>query len=82
MYKRNEIYALKGIVWESLALSKAPHFRLGGTIHLVTNNQVAFTAEGHVGRSSTHCTDIAKAFEFPVIHVNGDHPEVLALFKF
>ncbi|CAJ0592057.1 unnamed protein product [Cylicocyclus nassatus] len=65
----------QGIVWESIALSQAPHFRLGGTIHLVTNNQVAFTAEAHVGRSSTHCTDIAKAFEYPVIHVNGDHPE-------
>ncbi|VDM76255.1 unnamed protein product [Strongylus vulgaris] len=64
----------QGIVWESVALSQAPHFRLGGTIHLVTNNQVAFTAEAHIGRSSTHCTDIAKAFEYPVIHVNGDHP--------
>ncbi|KAK6754672.1 hypothetical protein RB195_013575 [Necator americanus] len=65
----------QGIVWESICLSQAPHFRLGGTIHLVTNNQVAFTAEAHIGRSSTHCTDIAKAFEYPVIHVNGDHPE-------
>ncbi|KHJ92548.1 dehydrogenase E1 component [Oesophagostomum dentatum] len=46
----------QGIVWESIALSQAPHFRLGGTIHLVTNNQVAFTAEAHIGRSSTHCT--------------------------
>ncbi|RCN50690.1 putative oxoglutarate dehydrogenase, E1 component [Ancylostoma caninum] len=65
----------QGIVWESIALSQVPHFRLGGTLHLVTNNQVAFTAEAHIGRSSTHCTDIAKAFEYPVIHVNGDHPE-------
>ncbi|EYB99038.1 hypothetical protein Y032_0126g1364 [Ancylostoma ceylanicum] len=65
----------QGIVWESISLSQAPHFRLGGTMHLVTNNQVAFTAEAHIGRSSTHCTDIAKAFEYPVIHVNGDHPE-------
>ncbi|CAI4222752.1 unnamed protein product [Auanema sp. JU1783] len=65
----------QGVIWESLALSKAPHFRLGGSVHLITNNQIAFTAESHIGRSSTHCTDIAKAFEFPVIHVNGDHPE-------
>lgn len=65
----------QGVVWESIALSQAPHFRLGGTVHLVTNNQIAFTAESSVGRSSTHCTDIAKAFEYPVIHVNGDHPE-------
>ncbi|KJH50148.1 dehydrogenase E1 component [Dictyocaulus viviparus] len=65
----------QGIVWESISLSRTPHFRIGGTIHLVVNNQVAFTAEAHIGRSSSHCTDIAKAFEYPVIHVNGDHPE-------
>ncbi|KAF8386657.1 ogdh-2, partial [Pristionchus pacificus] len=65
----------QGVVWETLALSQVPHFRTGGSIHLVTNNQVAFTAEGHVGRSTTHCTDIAKAIDCPVIHVNGDNPE-------
>uniref|UniRef100_A0A1I7XLZ5 RRM domain-containing protein n=1 Tax=Heterorhabditis bacteriophora TaxID=37862 RepID=A0A1I7XLZ5_HETBA len=65
----------QGVVWESLALSQAPHFRLGGSVHLITNNQIAFTAEAHIGRSSTHCTDIAKSFEYPVIHVNGDKPE-------
>ncbi|CAJ0581966.1 unnamed protein product, partial [Mesorhabditis spiculigera] len=65
----------QGVVWESIALSQAPHFRLGGSVHLVTNNQVAFTAEAHVGRSTTHTTDIAKAFECPVIHVNGENPE-------
>ncbi|PAV69017.1 hypothetical protein WR25_13925 isoform B [Diploscapter pachys] len=67
----------QGVVWESIALSQAPHFRLGGVIHLVTNNQIAFTAESHIGRSSRHCTDIAKAFEYPVLHVNGDKPEDL-----
>ncbi|XGW03964.1 hypothetical protein V3C99_015252 [Haemonchus contortus] len=65
----------QGIVWESISLSQVPHFRLGGSIHLITNNQVAFTAEAHIGRSTMHCTDIAKSFEYPVIHVNGDHPE-------
>ncbi|CAJ0937685.1 unnamed protein product, partial [Mesorhabditis belari] len=65
----------QGIVMESIALSQAPHFRIGGSVHLITNNQVAFTAEAHIGRSTTHTTDIAKAFECPVIHVNGDNPE-------
>ncbi|CAB3396919.1 unnamed protein product [Caenorhabditis bovis] len=65
----------QGVVWESISLSQAPHFRLGGTVHLVTNNQIAFTAESSVGRSTIHCTDIAKSFEYPVLHVNGDHPE-------
>lgn len=67
----------QGCVWETLALGSCPHFRIGGTLHLVVNNQVAFTAEGHIGRSTTHCTDIAKAFETPIFHVNGDYPEVL-----
>uniref|UniRef100_A0A0N4VVX6 E1_dh domain-containing protein n=1 Tax=Haemonchus placei TaxID=6290 RepID=A0A0N4VVX6_HAEPC len=70
----------QGIVWESISLSQVPHFRLGGSIHLITNNQVAFTAEAHIGRSTMHCTDIAKSFEYPVIHVNGDHPEVKFVF--
>ncbi|CAI5453123.1 unnamed protein product [Caenorhabditis angaria] len=65
----------QGVVWESIALSQAPHFRLGGTVHLVTNNQIAFTAEKSVGRSTTHCTDIAKSFEYPILHVNGDCPD-------
>uniref|UniRef100_A0A0K0DHB6 Transket_pyr domain-containing protein n=1 Tax=Angiostrongylus cantonensis TaxID=6313 RepID=A0A0K0DHB6_ANGCA len=64
----------QGVVWESISLSRAPHFRIGGTIHLVINNQVAFTAEAHIGRSSEFCSDMAKAFEYPIIHVNGDHP--------
>ncbi|KAK5968325.1 hypothetical protein GCK32_019687 [Trichostrongylus colubriformis] len=46
----------QGIVWESISLSQVPHFRLGGSIHLITNNQVAFTAESHIGRSTIHCT--------------------------
>ncbi|KAK0410283.1 hypothetical protein QR680_005042 [Steinernema hermaphroditum] len=67
----------QGVVWETLALSQCPHFRVGGSIHLVTNNQIAFTAEPKIGRSTAHCTDMAKAIDAPVIHVNGDHPEDL-----
>jgi probable 2-oxoglutarate dehydrogenase E1 component DHKTD1 len=53
-----------------------PHFRIGGSIHLVANNQIAFTAEKHIGRASLNCTDIAKAVDCPVIHVNANSPEV------
>ena len=67
----------QGIVWESMIISQCPHFRTGGSIHLVTNNQIAFTAEARIGRPSTHCTDIAKSLPAPVIHVNGDSPEDL-----
>ncbi|KAL3083084.1 hypothetical protein niasHS_010886 [Heterodera schachtii] len=65
----------QGIVWEVLALSQVPHFRVGGAIHLIVNNQIAFTAESAVGRSSLHCSDVAKAIDSPVIHVNAESVE-------
>lgn len=61
---------------ECLELSRAPHFEIGGTIHFVANNQVGFTTPPERGRSSRYCTDLAKLIGAPVIHVNGDHPEV------
>ncbi|KAI1720525.1 dehydrogenase e1 component domain-containing protein [Ditylenchus destructor] len=67
----------QGVVWETLAMSQIPHFRIGGSVHVVVNNQVAFTAERDIGRSSTHCTDIAKSIDSPVIHVNGSNVEEL-----
>ncbi|VDN53664.1 unnamed protein product [Dracunculus medinensis] len=68
----------QGICWETIGLSQLPHFRIGGSVHLVVNNQIAYTAEAQVTRSSDHCTDIAKAFDSPVIYVNGDYPELVA----
>lgn len=65
------------MIWETASLSQTPHFRIGGSIHFVTNNQIAYTAEAHIGRSSVNCTDLAKAIDSPVIHVNGNYPEVL-----
>uniref|UniRef100_A0A915D301 Transketolase-like pyrimidine-binding domain-containing protein n=1 Tax=Ditylenchus dipsaci TaxID=166011 RepID=A0A915D301_9BILA len=65
----------QGIVWETIGMCQIPHFRVGGSIHVVINNQVAFTAEKGIGRSSLHCTDIAKAVDCPVIHVNGENVE-------
>jgi len=65
----------QGINQETLQVSKVPHYSVGGSIHLVINNQVGFTTPGERGRSSHHCTDLAKQIESPVIHVNGDHPE-------
>jgi len=65
----------QGIVTESLGLSSLPHFDVGGTVHLVVNNQVGVTTEWDHARSSRYCTDISKMILCPVIHVNGDHPE-------
>lgn len=68
----------QGIVQESLQLSQVPGFEVGGLVHIVTNNQLGFTAEKQKARSGRYCTDVAHAINSPVFHVNGDHPEVVA----
>ncbi|XP_030754451.1 probable 2-oxoglutarate dehydrogenase E1 component DHKTD1 homolog, mitochondrial isoform X2 [Sitophilus oryzae] len=65
----------QGVNQECLELSGVPHFEIGGSIHLVVNNQVGFTTPSDRGRSSRYCTDLAKIISAPVLHVNGDHPE-------
>ena len=58
------------------AIASVPHFNVGGALHLIVNNQLGFTTPGERGRSSMYCSDIAKMNGNPVIHVNGDNPEV------
>ncbi|KAG5879110.1 hypothetical protein JTB14_031658 [Gonioctena quinquepunctata] len=65
----------QGVNQECLSLSAIPHFEIGGSIHLVVNNQLGFTTPGERGRSSRYATDLAKLISAPVLHVNGDHPE-------
>ncbi|XP_076065924.1 2-oxoadipate dehydrogenase complex component E1 [Oratosquilla oratoria] len=67
----------QGVIQETLALYNVPHFQIGGSIHLVINNQVGYTAPSENTRSSLYCTDIAKMCSFPIIHVNGDQPEAV-----
>lgn len=67
----------QGVNMETLAIAQVPHFRIGGTIHLVVNNQLGYTTPPERGRSSEYCTDIAKMNNCPTIHVNADHPEML-----
>lgn len=62
----------QGVVAEAYNLSRLCGYDVGGTLHLVINNQVGFTATPLESRSAEYCTDTGKAFNMPVLHVNGD----------
>jgi len=65
----------EGVSAETLNLSRLPGYQSGGTIHIITNNQIGFTTEKRDARSTTYASDLAKGYEIPVVHVNADDPE-------
>ncbi|MBF6590066.1 MAG: 2-oxoglutarate dehydrogenase E1 component [Ktedonobacterales bacterium] len=65
----------EGVVAETLNLSRLPGYAIGGTIHLIVNNQIGFTTEAPDARSTLYASDLAKGFEIPIVHVNADDPE-------
>jgi 2-oxoglutarate dehydrogenase E1 component len=65
----------QGGVAETLNLSALDGYSVGGTLHLIANNQVGFTTDPMEGRSTRYSSDLAKGFDVPIIHVNADDPE-------
>ena len=67
-------FAGQGVVAETFTLYRVPGFRTGGTIHLITNNQLGYTTPSQQSRSTLYASDIARGFEIPIVHVNADDP--------
>ena len=65
----------QGVVAETLNLQSLPGYSTGGTLHVITNNQVAFTTDAAESRSTRYSSDLAKGFDIPIVHVNADDPE-------
>lgn len=67
-------FAGQGVVYESMQLANVEDFAVGGTIHVIVNNQIGYTTNPINSRSTPYCSDLGKAFNCPIFHCNGDDP--------
>jgi len=67
-------FAGQGVVYETMQMAGVEDFNVGGTIHVIVNNQIGFTTNPIHSRSTPYCSDLGKAFNCPIFHCNGDDP--------